>query len=286
MAEPGIGWAVVRELLLHGHVVTALARSKAAARNLQQAGAAVLEGDMAKPEMWISNLPSVEAVIQAAADFGADMGAAESNLLDHLVPALRSIPMRPRFVYTGGCWLYGETGGEAATEQIPFNPLPAFAWMVGNLQRILSAPEVEGLVVHPAMVYRPAGGVLTGMIDAAQTNDEVTIVGGESVHWPLVHAEDLAVLYRLAVEQGRPGESYNGAAVEGLAVGALARAIAKRHGTPTCRLRLVDADTAAREKGEWARGYGLDQRMSGKKARNELGWRPRHCDPLGEIAAA
>jgi nucleoside-diphosphate-sugar epimerase len=40
----------------------------------------------------------------------------------------------------------------------------------------------------------------------------------------------------------------------------------------------------ATEFGEWARGYALDQRLSSEKARAELGWRPKHCDPDGEIA--
>jgi hypothetical protein len=32
------------------------------------------------------------------------------------------------------------------------------------------------------------------------------------------------------------------------------------------------------------RGYGLDQRLSGAKARAEPGWQPEHLDPEAEIA--
>jgi aminoglycoside N3'-acetyltransferase len=35
---------------------------------------------------------------------------------------------------------------------------------------------------------------------------------------------------------------------------------------------------------EWARGYAIDQRMSGAKARRELGWSPRHTDPIADIS--
>jgi hypothetical protein len=42
---------------------------------------------------------------------------------------------------------------------------------------------------------------------------------------------------------------------------------------------------AAAELGEWARGYALDQRLSGAKARRVLGRQPRHLDPESEIAA-
>jgi nucleoside-diphosphate-sugar epimerase len=43
----------------------------------------------------------------------------------------------------------------------------------------------------------------------------------------------------------------------------------------------------AAELGEWARGYALDQQLSGAKARRELGWEPKHLDSgRGDRAAA
>jgi nucleoside-diphosphate-sugar epimerase len=68
-------------------------------------------------------------------------------------------------------------------------------------------------------------------------------------------------------------------AVEGLAVGRIARAFAKRFGTRQQQPQIISGDEIAAELGEWARGYELDQRLSGEKARRELGWRPRHLDP-------
>ena len=112
----------------------------------------------------------------------------------------------------------------------------------------------------------------------------IKIVGGENVRWPLVHADDLAVLYRLALERGAPGAIYNGATVDGLLVGSIVHAIARRFGSRSSEFSIVSADAIAAEKGEWARGYGLDQQMSGGKARRELGWQPIHTDPLGELA--
>ncbi len=104
------------------------------------------------------------------------------------------------------------------------------------------------------------------------------------MHWPLIHADDLAVLYRLMLERGAPGTVFNGAAVAGLTVGTLACAIARRFGFLAPEMRIVSADALAAEKGEWARGYALDQRTSGEKAMRELGWRPVHVDPTTELA--
>ena len=64
----------------------------------------------------------------------------------------------------------------------------------------------------------------------------------------------------------------------------LARAFAQRFATRRGEPLIVSADTIAAEFGEWARGYALDQRLSGDKARRDLGWRPQHLDLEAEIA--
>ena len=48
--------------------------------------------------------------------------------------------------------------------------------------------------------------------------------------------------------------------------------------------QIISADAIAAELGEWAKGYALDQRLSGAKARHDLGWKPQPLDPDGEIA--
>jgi nucleoside-diphosphate-sugar epimerase len=272
-----IGSAVVRELIARGHEVFGLARSEAAAAKLGEFGAAAVAGNIASPESWIGKLAGIDAVIHAACDFSTDMGRIEARLLDALLPVLGKQPNRAR-------WLFGATADAIATEATPFNPLPAFAWMVPHLQRVLASAEVDGIVIHPAMVYAPQGGVLHRFARDAIGGEAVRVVQGEAVRWPLVHSEDLATLYALALEGARSGSSYIGAAIEGLAVGRVARAFARRFGTRREVPLIVSTGTIADELGEWARGYALDQRLSGEKARRELGWQPRHLDPEAEIA--
>jgi hypothetical protein len=47
---------------------------------------------------------------------------------------------------------------------------------------------------------------------------------------------------------------------------------------------IISTEAIAAELGAWARGLALDQRLSGAKARHELGWMPKHLDPEAEIA--
>ena len=274
-----IGGAVVRELVARRHDVIGLARSEASALRLRQHGAASLAGDIASPERWTKTLPRIDAVIHMACEAGFDR-----RLLDVLLPALAAQPVKPRFIYTGGCWLFGATHGKVTTEEAPFDPLPAFAWMVPHLQRVLAAPEVDGIVIHPAMVYDGAGGVFQRFAREAIERDAVRVVESEAVRWPLVHRDDLANLYALVLERAPAGSSYIGAAIEAFSVGQIARAFAKRFGTRTLEPEIISADAVAAELGEWARGYARDQRLSGAKAQRELGWQPKHLNPEHEIA--
>ena len=279
-----IGSAVLTEFLATGHDVLALARSENSAALMEARGAKILRGDMRDPAGWVSSMPDIDAVIHAATDFSDEMDAVDRQLLDKLLPMLDTMPRRVRLVYTGGCWLYGQTGEHIATETTPFDPLPAFAWSVPTIERVLAASEVDALIIHPAMVYTHDGGVFSSFVDDARAGGPIIVVGGEYIRWPLVHADDLAVLYRLVLERGAAGASYNGAAVAGLPVGSIVRAIARRYGQTAPALRIVSADAIAAEKGEWARGYALDQQMSGDRAGHDLDWRPMHADPLRELA--
>lgn len=278
-----IGSAVVAALLRRGHDVAALARSDASARKLAAMGAEPLPGDIRAPERWLPAVDRVDGVVHAATDFASDMAALDRHLMDALLPRLSANARGQALLYTGGCWLYGATDDAVATELHPFDPLPAFSFMVPAIRRVLAAPGVRGVVVHPAMVFEGVQGVFARFADDARSLGRVRVVGDGRARWPLVHRRDLADLYASALERAAPGESYNAAAADGVPVDAIARAIARRFGadeTPAPR----GVDEAVAELGEWARGYALDQRMSGDKARRELGWRPLWREPLADLA--
>ncbi|MBS0548923.1 MAG: NAD-dependent epimerase/dehydratase family protein [Proteobacteria bacterium] len=279
-ATGSIGSAVLRTLIGRGHEIVALARSYPSTTILRQAGATVLRGDLARPEDWVGRIAGVDAVVHMACDFDSPMAEIDRHLLDTLLSALARSGPKARFVYTGGCWLFGPTGGTSATEESRFAPLPAFAWMVPNLQRVLASPEVDGLVVHPGMVHGGDGGVFRRFARDAAEGRAVRVTGSEAVRWPLVHCDDLAELYALVLEHAIPGSSWLGVANDGVPVGRIARAIAGGKDP-----EVVSAGTMAAELGEWARGYAMDQCLSGAKARQQLGWAPRHTDPETDVLA-
>jgi nucleoside-diphosphate-sugar epimerase len=280
-----IGASVVRELVQRGHEVVALTRSNTSAQKVARLGAQPLIGDIGRPEEWIRVLPPLAAVIHAASDFSAEVAQIDRRLLDALLPHLAAQPKKAKFLYTGGCWLFGATGNAVATEATPLNPLPADAWWVTHVQRIFDAPGIDPTVIHPAMVYEPEGGVFRSFARDAAEGRPIRIIASESVRWSLVHSHDLANLYALVLENGATRESYIGSAIDGLSVGRIARAFARRFVGRAARPRIISTDEIAAELGDWARGFALDQQLSGAKARRTLAWQPLHLDPESEIAS-
>jgi nucleoside-diphosphate-sugar epimerase len=278
-----IGSAVLQALRLHNHEIFALGRTPGSCQKLREAGAIPVAGDMTNPAEWIGVVDKADAVIQAAATWGDDMEKSDRVVVDAIATALANGSSQKTFIYTGGCWMYGETGDTVATEETLLNPIGSFAWAIPAMHIVLSGAVFRGMVIHPAMVYERNGGVFAQMYEDARQLAHIRVIGAESVRWPLVHRLDLAELYVLMLERGRQGSVYNAAAMEGVAIGTIARAIADSMGVkaePVVR----DIESAKSELGSSAEGYALDQQMSGKKAMTELGWRPQHLDVYTDIA--
>ncbi len=281
-ATGSIGSVVTDELISNGYSILALARSDKSEETLKAKGASVIRGDIIHPDPWRHAIHDVDAIIHVATTFGDDMGDVDRRLIHSLIEEGKSLERKLRFIFTGGCWLYGATGDTVAIEESPFNPMPVFSWMVENAKAIINADCFEGIVIHPAMVYHRDGGVITRYLDSAEENGRIETWGSPDTRWPVVHQLDLAVAYRLALEKGMPGEHYNIAAEEGVPVFAMADAIARRYGLETDHVERGVAGLIE-EHGEWAEGPTLDQQMSGEKAKRDLGWQPTYTGMIAEI---
>jgi len=280
-----IGVPLVRCLVRRGHHVMGLARSAPSADRLRASGAEPVSGDITNPEDWIDALDHADSVIHAADTFGDDMAEIDRRLTSAMIARLSSRPEPAGLLCTGGCWLFGDTGGDVIDESTPLDPLDAFTWMVDTIPAVVDAETINGMIVHPAMVYDGVGGVFDQFSDAARSGGPVPVTGSAETYWPLVHAEDLAELYALMAENPRRGAQYHGSAIDGVRVGDIASAIARRFGIGE-DLRIVPVEEDVAALGAWARGRALSQRISGERAMRKLGWAPQHQDLFADIADA
>lgn len=268
-----IGSAILKNLVENEYTVVALARSEESEQKLLSMGAEVVRGDIREPAKWSSVIHTMDAIIHTAVTFTEDMGDVDFKLVKQLVRESKRASKKIRFIYTGGNWLYGETGDHIATENTPFDPLPAFSWMIEHSAIITHAPNLEGMVIHPAMVYDRNGGVFERFIKKARNKERMEVIGTLDKRWPLVHRMDLAEAYRLVLEHGTAGESYNVATERGVPVSEIIRVLRNRFGVEKEPVIKSVAD-AINEQGSWVAGYALDQQMSSQKMKETLGWEP------------
>jgi nucleoside-diphosphate-sugar epimerase len=277
-----IGAVVAATLSERGHAVAGTARSPAAADELAARGHEVVAADLLDPRSLAQAAEGRDAVVHAAATQDEGMGPAEQAAVRAMLAALRGTGAA--FVYTSGVWIYGSApAGGILDEGSPPDPVAMFAWRPPLEAEVLAAAAdgVRTIVIRPGMVYGRGGGPLNQFAAMAQDGVPRYVGDGEN-HWSLVHVDDLAELYALAVEEAPAGTLLNGVRGEPLRVRDLAEAAAA--GAGLAAPRPWPAAEAAIELGaDDADGVTRDHRISGERARTLLGWAPPPRVPLDEL---
>lgn len=277
-----IGKAVTRAAASKGYDVLAVVRSSQGATAVAEMGGSAILGDMKQPETWQTALHACDAVIQVAADFGGDLGASEAVWVNALIEAAKTQKRDLHVVYTGGCWLFPPRTEPPLTEHDDFDPLPPFAYMVDHRARLLQA-GLRVSTIHPGMVWSEEDGCTSEIRTALERGEPIEVVGSTSVQWPMVHVEDLADLYILALSGVIVGGDAFGVSDPGVSVADIIAKMEQRTGrVGVCD--IVGVEDAVRKMGDWAAGRARSQRIQSDVARRQLGWCPRRFFMLSDPA--
>lgn len=278
-----IGAVIAATLAERGHAVAATGRSGASEAELAGRGYEVVRADLREPASLVAAVAGRDAVIHTAATQDEDMGPAEQAAVRAMLAELRGTAAA--FVYTSGVWIYGSApAGVTLDEDSAPDPVALFAWRPPLEAEVLGAAAagVRTIVIRPGMVYGRGGGPLNQF--AAMAVDGVPrYVGDGENHWSLVHVDDLAALYALAVERAPAGTLLNAVAGEPLRVRDLAEAAAAGAGFADPPRSWPAADAALELGADDADGVTRDHRISGERARELLGWNPPPRAPLDEL---
>lgn len=251
-----IGNAVARAFSRSGHKVFGLVRSEKSAQEIQKSEIHPLIGTFENP-------PSIhpEAIVHCAYESG-DKEMVAVNALLKLKPKI--------FVYTSGVWVYGNT--KHADETTPPAPLSIAQYRLPVEEKVL---QHNGIIIRPAHVYGYDRGLFAMIFETA------TIVGNGENHWSIVHVEDLAALYVLAVEKKLTKTILNGTETS-VKMKTVAEAIGK---VSQSKVRYLPIPEAQKLYGSLTEGLAVDQQnISSQKAAELLSWHPRHNNFISEIA--
>ncbi|WP_347557856.1 SDR family oxidoreductase [Robbsia sp. KACC 23696] len=280
---------ILSELIGAGHEVTALARSDKAAAAVSALGAKVHRGSLEDLDGLKQAAKAADGVIHVAhrQDLIPTGGinavaAAELQIMLAYGDALESSG-KP-LVVSGSIGSPGWEGlGRFATEEDP--PLPGGDPHKGTLRvRNIVETTVIGLAergVRSSVVRIPEimhsttdnAGFLPLLIGLAKEKGIVGYPGEGRNRWTAVHARDLAVVFRLALEKGAAGKNWHAVAEEAIPYRDIAEALASR-------LKLsaipIPADVLMLPGyfGFLANLVTLDTPASNAITREVLGWTP------------
>ncbi|MFB7273897.1 NAD-dependent epimerase/dehydratase family protein [Streptomyces sp. NPDC056244] len=275
-----IGRRTIAALREHGIGVTALVRSDRSAETVSRLGAEPVRGGLTDTDVLREAASRADGVIHLGAEATADAATVDRGAADALQDGVGAGP----YVHTGGVWVYGNTG-VVVDEDAPRNPPAITAWRLANEERVLARAATGGhpVVVMPGVVYGGGGGLIEAFLAGpARESGAVPLIGDGSNHWTVVHVEDIAELFVLALD-APAGSVFAGVTEEHPTLAGIAGAVGRAAGCPGRTERLTLAQAVDR-MGPVAEAFALDQRLTGARARSVLGWEPRHTDALGELA--
>jgi nucleoside-diphosphate-sugar epimerase len=275
-----IGRPTIETLVRGGADVTALTRSDSAAAIVAGLGATPVTGDLTDLDVLRTAARAAEGVIHLGQHSGEDTARVDRAAADALQDGAGVHP----YVHTGGAWVYGDTDG-VTDEDASLDPPQLTAWRLENEKRVLAraATGERPVVVMPGMVYGRSGGLLENFFAApGRADGAVPVIGEGANHWALVHVDDIAALYVLALN-APAGSVYLGVVDAHPTAAEAAAAISHGIGRGGA-IRGLGPDEAREAMGPLVEPFSLDQRMTGARARRELGWAPAHTDPLADLA--
>lgn len=280
-----IGSAVVRELTAAGHRVLGLCRSEEKAALLTSAGAEIHPGSLDDDDSLKAGASQTDGVIHLA--FNHDFSKFKANCEDdrQVIAALGAALAgsgRP-LVITSGTPIANKVAGQPAREDNPIvsseiHPRAAseeagaaVAATGGNLS-VVRLPQVHD---------RTRQGLISPLIEIYRRTGVCTYVGDGHNRWPAAHVQDVARLYRLAVEKAEPGAKYHAVAEEGIAMRDVAETIGRRLALPVKSITLEDAPAVF---GWLAMFAGYDMPASSAETQKKLGWEPVGPGLIADLA--
>jgi len=284
-----IGGSVAAGLIAAGHRVCGLVRDATKAKGLAARGIEPVTGD----------LDDGVALARAARESDGVVSAANSDHLASVQTLLVALEGTGKpLLHTSGSSVIGDDArGNVASDAIydeatPFVVHPGKQPRHALNQTLLAAAArgVRAMVICPTLIYGTGRGMnphsvqIPFLVRQAREHGVVRVVGRGMNRWSTVHIDDLVDLYRLALEGGPAGAFYFAESGES-SFAEIGAAIAAR--LKLGPVESIAAEAAAASWGE-ARAFftfGSNSRVRAVRARQELGWQPRHTSAVPWIGS-
>lgn len=278
-----IGEGVTRELIENGHQVLGLARSEANVEALGKMGAAVHRGSLEDLDSLRKGAKETDGTIHCAFihDFSrfAENGQIDKRAIEAMGEAMERT--NKPLVVTSGTGLLAP--GRLATEDDAAHSGEGVPRVSEHAGFAFAKRGVRVTAIRLPQVHGAPGkaGFVTLVFDVAREKGVSAYVGDGSNRWPSSHRQDVARLYRLALEKGRAGRAYHAVADEGVPMIDIATVLARPLNVPVVSIK---PEEAAAHFGFLAMFAALDMPASSAKTQAELGWKPTQIGLIADIS--
>jgi nucleoside-diphosphate-sugar epimerase len=275
-----IGSHVLRELLGHGHEVTALVKDGAQSDAVAAQGAKAEVVDLYDRPTVVKLLADAGGAVHTASPGDATSADLDSAVVDAAIEAFDGTG-KP-YVQISGLWAYGNN--TAITEDSPFDAPPLVAFRPAIESRVLGTTGMRGVVPISSVAYGDGGGGVPGVLLGSPRDEQgnLIMVGSGQQQWSTVHVADVADFFRRVLED----DSAHGYYVLGNGVSStvaeITEAAAVAVGAPGA-VPGSDEEARARLGDYFAEVLLLSQGTAATKARTELGWNPSRPTLLDEF---
>ena len=283
-----IGGRVTRQLVEAGHEVVAIARNPENARGLASIGVDVRRGDITSKDSLREPMAGADGVFHIAGWYKiGSKDPAEGERINvvgtrNVLTTMKELGI-PKGVYTSTLAVFSDTHGKVVDETYQHEGpwLTEYDRTKAVAQHAIAEPMMSSGL--PLVIVQP--GVNYGAGDTSEIRPTfVRYLGGKLRALPKrtaycwAHVDDTASAHLLAMEKGRPGETYIVAGPPHTLIEAFA--IAERiTGIPAPRFhaspRLLRAIAAVSRSERLRDVAGVTYLGSNAKARRELGFDPR-----------
>lgn len=275
-----IGSHIMTELQDHDHEVTALVRDTTQAELVAARGAKAAVVDLYDRPALVKLFSDSDGAVHTASPGDETSADLDSAVVDAAIEAFGAND-KP-YAHISGLWTFGSN--TSITEESPFDPARMVAWQPAILQRLLAASGMRGVVIISSVAYGDGGGGVPGILLGSPRNAEGNLIelGNGQQHWSTVHVADLAVVFRLVLENDNVRGTYVIGNGLNPTVAELTEAAAIAVGAPGA---VAGSDDEARGRlGDYfAEALLLDQATTAAKARAVLDWQPTHPGLVDEF---
>ena len=278
-----VGGRVARMLAEAGHSVVALARTPAKARDLSVLGIQVVPGDVTDQASMREPMRGADGVYHIAGWYKLGVNdAREAEAINvqgtrNVLELMRELGI-PRGVYTSTLAVYSDTHGPEVDESYRFagTHLSLYDRTKAEAHQLAEQLIAAGLplvIVQPGLIYGPGdtSSVRTTLLQYLQR--KLPVVPKRTAYsW--AHVDDIARAHLLAMQLGRPGQSYHICGSSHTLVEALALAE-----------RITGRTAAELSEGGWADIVHPDDLPAAREIADTDELPPKARKALSELAA-